>query len=100
MGDKSGIRDRSDGVACGYQSSGPDIEAFRLRLRRMSFGFVVPPSPLARVSSSDRHGEGGCRVRRLLHQPTLAIKNSCDELEEAIGSEISLFPDSRFLVRS
>lgn len=107
MGDDTGIRDGGDGVACGHGSSGPNIEGFRMRLRRMGFGFVVFGSSfsfaLGFALGTDT-GEAGVESETVVAAvSTLAVENSLslsDELEEALGSEKTLRPDSRFLVRS
>jgi hypothetical protein len=109
MGDDSGIRDGGDGVACGHGSSGPNIEGFLTRLRRMGFGFIVVvfgssfSFALGFAFGTDTGKTGVESETVVAAVSTLAVENSLslsDELEEASGSEKALRPDSRFLVRS
>lgn len=105
MGDDSGIRDGGDGVACGHGSSGPNIEGFRMRLRRMGFGFVIISGSsfsfgLGFAFGTDT-GKAGVESETVVAAvSTLDVESSLslsDELEEAVGSEKALRPDSRFL---
>lgn len=105
IGDDSGIRDGGDGVACGHGSSGPNIEGLRMRLRRMGFGFVITFISSVSFGLGFTFGAGtgkaGVESETVVAAvSTLAVENSLslsDELEEALGSEKVLRPDSRFL---
>lgn len=104
IGDDSGIRDGGDGVACGHGSSGPNIEGFRIRLRRMGFGFVIIFGPSFSVglgfAFGTDTGKAGVESETVVAAvSTLAVESSLslsDELEEAVGSEKALRPGSHF----